>query len=45
MLDSLLHAITYAEEHDDKQFVTALARGISLMAAFDDEMRPITHQL
>ena len=45
MLDSLLHAITYAEEHDDKQFVTALARGISIMAAFDDEMRPLTHQL
>ena len=45
MLDSLLHAITYAEEHDDKQFVTALARGISIMAAFDDDMRPLTHQL
>ena len=45
MLDSLLNAIQHAEEHDDKQFVTALARGISLMAAFDQEMRPLTHQL
>lgn len=45
MLDSLLNAIQYAEEHDDKQFVTALARGISLMSAFDNEMRPLTHQL
>lgn len=45
MLDSLLHAINHAEEHDDKQFVTALARGISIMSAFDQEMRPLTHQL
>lgn len=45
MLDSLLHAIAAAEENDDKQFVTALARGISIMTAFDQEMRPLTHQL
>lgn len=45
MLESLLSAIGHAEEHDDKQFVTALGRGLSLMAAFDNEMRPLTHQL
>lgn len=44
MLNQILNTIEMAETQNDRQFVTALARGLSLLHAFDANHTSLSHQ-
>lgn len=44
MLNKILSAIETAQKTDDRQFVTALARGLSVLALIRENPRGISHQ-
>ncbi|WP_066567476.1 IclR family transcriptional regulator [Snodgrassella sp. CFCC 13594] len=44
MADQILKQIALAEEHNDRQFVTALARGLSILSSFGNSDTALTHQ-
>ncbi len=43
MLNRLLEKIKSAEVNNDRQFITALARGLSLLSVFKDSKHALTH--
>lgn len=44
MLQTILQEIDIAERDNDRQFVTALARGLSVLSAFQNSNTTLTHQ-
>lgn len=44
MLKNILHQIDKAEHDNDRQFITALARGLSVLSAFQNSGITLTHQ-
>lgn len=44
MLNKILSAIETAQKTDDRQFVTALARGLSVLALIRKNPKGISHQ-
>jgi len=43
MLAQILNSVTTAQTDNDRQFVTALARGLSILSAFEEETE-LSHQ-
>ncbi len=44
MLNKILEEISRAEEQNDRQFITALARGLSVLSVFKDNKYGLSHQ-
>ncbi len=45
MLNRLLEEIKRAEDDNDRQFITALARGLSLLSVFKDNQQGLSHNV